>query len=81
METEAEMNAKILKVTMVIRENYHELHLYLNEMPVIIPIDSNPEVTVKHLKKYYESLVAIFRNYVTEHQLNYNNQRNQEGHL
>jgi hypothetical protein len=62
METEAEMNAKILKVTMVIRENY-------------------PEVTVKHLKKYYESLVAIFRNYVAEHQLNYYNQRNQEGHL
>lgn len=81
METEAELNAKIMKITTVIRDNYPELHAYLNEMPVTIPIESNPKVTALHLNKYYESLVAIFRNYVAEHQLNYSNQRNQEGHL
>ncbi len=81
METEQELNAKILKITMVIRDNYPELHHYLNEMPVTIPVDQNPEINVQHLKKYYDSLVAIFRNYVAEHQLNYINQRNTEGHL
>ncbi len=81
METEQEINAKILKVTMVIRDNYPELHKYLNEMPVTIPVDSSPEVNVQNLKKYYESIVAIFRNYVAEHQLNYINQHKDKRHL
>ena len=81
METEEEINAKIMKVTMVIQENYPELSKYLNEMPITIPIDSNPEVNVKNLQKYYATLVALFRNYVAEHQLNYINQRTGTGHL
>ncbi|GEC78786.1 hypothetical protein [Flavobacterium aquatile] len=81
METEEEINAKIMKVTMVIQENYPELSKYLNEMPITIPIDSNPEINVKNLQKYYDTLVALFRNYVAEHQLNYINQRTGTGHL
>ncbi|WP_298392139.1 hypothetical protein [Flavobacterium sp.] len=81
METEEEINAKILKITMVIQENYPELSKYLNEMPITIPIDSRPEVNVKNLQKYYDNLVALFRNYVAEHQLNYINQHKDLGHL
>ena len=81
METEEEINAKILKITMVIHENYPELSKYLNEMPVTIPIDRRPEVNVKNLQKYYETLLTLFRNYVAEHQLNYINQRTNSGHL
>jgi hypothetical protein len=81
METEDEINAKILKITMVIQENYPELSKYLNEMPITIPIDNRPEVNVKNLHKYYDSLVALFRKYVAEHQLNYINQRSGSGHL
>lgn len=81
METEEEINAKIMKVTMVIQENYPELSKYLNEMPITIPIDSNPEINVKNLQKYYDTLVTLFRNYVAEHQLNYINQRTKTGHL
>jgi hypothetical protein len=81
METEEEINAKIMKVTMVIQENYPELSKYLNEMPITVPIDSNPEINVKNLQKYYDTLVALFRNYVAEHQLNYINQRTGTGHL
>jgi len=50
-------------------------------MPITIPIDSRPEVNVKNLQKYYETLVALFRNYVAEHQLNYINQHKNSGHL
>ena len=81
METEDEINAKILKVTMVIQENYPELSKYLNEMPITIPVDSRPEVNVKNLQKYYDTLLTLFRNYVAEHQLNYINQRSGSGHL
>ncbi len=81
MESEEEINAKILKVTMVIQENYPELSKYLNEMPITIPADSRPEVNLQNLQKYYDSLVTLFRNYVAEHQLNYINQRTGTGHL
>ena len=81
METEEEINAKIMKVTMIIQENYPELSKYLNEMPITIPIDSRPEVNVQNLQKYYESLIAIFRNYVAEHQLNYVSQKTKTGNL
>lgn len=81
METENEINAKIMKITMVIHENYPELSKYLNEMPITVPIDSNPKVNVENLKKYYDTLLTLFRNYVAEHQLNYINQRTNSGHL
>ena len=69
METEEELNAKIMKLTMVINENYPELGKYLNEMPITVPIDNHPEVNRKNLEKYFDSLLALFRNYVAEHQL------------
>jgi hypothetical protein len=81
METEKEINEKILRITMVIHENYPELSKYLNEMPITIPIDSRPEINAKNLQKYYYTLVELFRNYVAEHQLNYINQKNGLGHL
>ena len=81
MESEKEINEKILKVTMVIQENYPELSKYLNEMPITIPIDSRPKVNVQNLQKYYDTLLTLFRNYVAEHQLNYINQRSGSGHL
>jgi hypothetical protein len=81
METEEEINAKIMKVTMVIQENYPELLKYLNEMPITVPIDSNPKVNAKNLQKYYDNLLSLFRNYVAEHQLKYVNQRSDTGHL
>ena len=76
METEEELNEKIMKITMVIQENYPELSKYLNEMPVTIPVDNHPEVKVKNLQNYYNSLISIFRNYVAEHQLVNANRKN-----
>ena len=81
METEKEINDKIMKITMVIQENYPELSKYLNEMPVTIPIDSNPEVNVQALSKYYETLLTLFRNYVAEHQLQNANRTFRNHHL
>ncbi len=81
METEKEINEKIMKVTMVIQENYPELSKYLNEMPVTIPIDSNPEMNVQALTKYYDTLLTLFRNYVAEHQLQNANRASNNHHL
>jgi hypothetical protein len=81
METEEELNAKIMKITMVIHDNYPELSKYLNEMPVTIPIDNHPEVNIKNLQKYYDSLITWFRNYVAEHQLINANRNSNNHHL
>lgn len=67
METERELNDKILKVTMTILENYPELSERLGEMPVTIPNDSNPEINGEVLLAYYESLIALMENYAHEH--------------
>lgn len=81
METEAEINLKIIKIITVIQENYPELSKYIEEMPVDNLGESNPEINIKNLQNYYDSLVNWFRDYVAEHQLNYTNQRTDSGHL
>lgn len=66
-EIEKKLNAKILQITMTIREQYPELLKYLNEMPVTIPAEKNPEITLKILKTYYESLISVLAKYKLEH--------------
>jgi hypothetical protein len=67
MKTEKELNEAILKITMKIRNEYPELSKYLSEMPVTIPDDSDPEINIKILKDYYESLENILKKYVPNH--------------
>jgi TorA maturation chaperone TorD len=81
METEDAINAKIMKLTMVIQENYPELSQFLNEMPVTVPIHATPEINSQNLQKYYETLLNLFRKYVAEHQLNYISQKSKSGNL
>jgi hypothetical protein len=61
MKTEKELNAKILSLTMKIQAQRPELSKYLEEMPITIPADSNPEITNKILKEYIESLKNLMK--------------------
>ncbi len=67
MKTEHELNADILKITMKIRENYPELSKYISEMPVTIPNDVSPEINIKTLSDYYDSLLELMRKYAQSH--------------
>lgn len=67
METEKELNSKILKITMTIKEQHPELSKYLEEMPETIPDEKNPEITLKNLKEYYDSLNSLLNKYLEEH--------------
>jgi len=64
METEKELNALILAKTNEILEKYPELSEFLNEMPITIPIENKPEINVKNLKDYYDSLDNILKDYL-----------------
>ncbi|MBC7383514.1 MAG: hypothetical protein H7296_11085 [Bacteroidia bacterium] len=66
METEQELNSKILKVTMTIQENYPELSKYIAEMPVKISAIESPETNINNLRAYYNSLSSLVENYVRE---------------
>ncbi|HEY6625706.1 MAG TPA: hypothetical protein VIZ21_02010 [Ignavibacteriaceae bacterium] len=67
LESEKELNVKILDITITIQEKYPELSKYLEEMPVTIPDKKSPEIDRKNLKEYYDSLTSILENYAREH--------------
>lgn len=66
MESEAELNAEILKITMTIKDHYPELSKYLEEMPVTIPSKYKAGVSRKSLSAYYESLKAMVSGYIAQ---------------
>ena len=67
MKTEQELNAGILKITMIIRDKYPELSKYMSEMTVTIPDVETPEINIKNLQEYYNSLAAILKKYAPSH--------------
>ena len=68
MESEKELNLEILKITMTIQEKYPELSEYLGEMPVTIPDAKSPEINIKNLRAYYDSLTSLLENYIRSHE-------------
>lgn len=67
MESEKELNSKILDITMTIKEKYPELYEHLGEMPVTLPDIETPEINSKNLGAYYDSLKSLLKNYVHDH--------------
>jgi len=67
MKTEIELNEMILEITNKIRERDPELLEFLNEMPITIPYQENPEITTVTLTSYYNSLVCLFEKYEENH--------------
>lgn len=68
MTTEKELNAKILEITMTINDKYPELSKYIGEIPITIPNESDPEITIKILKDYYNTLETILKNHTKNHE-------------
>lgn len=73
MKTQTQLNENILKITMTIRNEFPELMKYLNEMPDTIPNEESPEISIKILQEYYESLETMLRKYAPNHQSLINN--------
>ena len=66
-EQENILNSKILKTTLMIKDQYPELSKYLEEMPETIPDEKNPEITLNNLKNYFDSLTSMLNTYILEH--------------
>ena len=61
MKTEKELNAKIIDLTNRLRNERPELVKYIDEMPITIPSDSDPEISQKILKDYIKSLKDLLK--------------------
>jgi hypothetical protein len=66
-QKEKNLNSKILKITMRIQDHYPELSQYLEEMPVTVPSENNPEITLNQLQSYYESLISLLNKYKVDY--------------
>lgn len=67
MKTEKELNDAILNITILIKSKFPELSKYIEEMPVTIPDEKDPDITTKALKEYYDSLEALLKKYTVNH--------------
>ena len=56
-------NKKILQVTLEIKGDYPELSKYIEEMPVTIPNDADPQINLKSLDDYLDSLNELINKY------------------
>lgn len=64
MQTEKELYAAILKITMKIKIQFPELSQYILEMPLTIPNVENPKINYNVLQEYYDSLQLLVKDYV-----------------
>src|ERR1035437_7539905 len=62
-KVEQDLNSKILKITMTIKEKYPELTKYIEEMPVTIPDENHPEISENNLQTYFDSLNSMLKKY------------------
>jgi hypothetical protein len=67
METEKELSKRILSITLYIRQHYPELGKYLDEMPITIPDENDPNIDIKNLNDYLESLNNLCSKYGIKH--------------
>jgi len=72
METENELNAKIMAKTLEIQEKHPELFEFLNEMPITIPDVNKPEINIKILSDYYNSLCNVLKEHIIKTNTNEN---------
>lgn len=54
-----EWNDKIMTLIEKLKEDHPELIIFLDEMSVTIPDDSDPHITISILKEYYQSLLNL----------------------
>ncbi len=59
METEHYWNDRIMEVVEKLRKSHPELVKYIDEMPITIPDERDPNISIRVLKEFYESLINL----------------------
>ena len=67
MKTLQDIENQIIRLTLSIEVNYPELYVTLNENPITIPKKEHPEMSIKIMEDYLESLKQILKQYIKTH--------------
>lgn len=54
-----DLNEKIMSLIEILKEDHPELINFLDEIPMTIPDDTDPHITVNILKEYYQTLLDL----------------------
>ncbi len=71
MESQQELNRKIVLTTIKIQESYPELTKYLNEMPACLPFTARVGVNNKELEDYLDSLNQLLETFSRKYYIIY----------
>jgi hypothetical protein len=64
MENSKKLISEITQLTKKIETNYPELYQYLDENPMTIPAESNPDININEFQKYLDSLRQLLKNHI-----------------
>ena len=67
MKTLQEIENQIITLTTSIEVNYPELYAKLDENPITLPSEIQPNIDIKIMEDYLESLKQILKQYTKTH--------------
>jgi hypothetical protein len=67
MKTLKDIQNQITKLTTNIETNYPELYKMLDENPITIPSKTHPEMNIKIMEDYLESLKQLLKHHLETH--------------
>ena len=68
MKTQNELTAEITNLTTMIQDKYPELYRSLDENPVTIPNETNPNIDQKEMSEYLEGMIQSLRKMIGNHE-------------
>ncbi|MFY7964708.1 MAG: hypothetical protein ACOVO1_07410 [Chitinophagaceae bacterium] len=67
MQNNQDVNDSIIKTTTEIGDKFPELSKFIDEMPLLIPDESSPEINSEVLEDYQLSLKSLLTKYSASH--------------
>jgi len=72
LDIEKALNSKIMKLTLKIQDECPELAKFIEETPDNLHAHTDPEITLRNLKAYADSLEDMHKKYMRDHKQNVN---------
>ncbi|GAA4941004.1 hypothetical protein GCM10023314_12390 [Algibacter agarivorans] len=60
----------IVRLTTLIKTEYPELYIFLEETPITVPSVNDPDINIKVMEDYNESLKQLLKHHIETHKKN-----------
>ena len=58
------IESDIIKLTTLLEDKYPELYTFLDETPISMPSINHPDINIKEMEDYLESLQQLLKHYI-----------------